>query len=147
MWVSSFAGGLRRAAGASCGGGCHGCRYLGEGGYPVEHLLPGELGAAGSPVVVVVALGVGWGWSLPGTYVGAGCRGSWLLLVARWWWWPWGWVGVGLFQGHMLEHLLPGELGAAGSPVVVVALGVGWSRSLPGTYVGASVARGVGCCW
>ena len=140
----------------------------------LEHLLPGELAAAGSPVVVV-ALVVGWGRSLPGTYVGAGCRGSWVLLVARWWWRPWWWVGVGLFQGHMLEHLLPGELGAAGSPVVVV----GWGRSLPGTYVGAGcrgswvllvarwwwwpwgwvgvglfqghmlelVAEGVGCCW
>ena len=38
--------------------------------------LPRELGAAGSPVVVV-ALGVGWGRSLPGTYVGAACRGLW----------------------------------------------------------------------
>ena len=76
--------GLRRAAEAGCGGGGaqvglrgrHGCQYLGEGCYLVEHLLPGELGAAGSPVVVM-ALGVGWGWSLQGTYVGAGCRGLW----------------------------------------------------------------------
>ena len=79
-----FPGGLRRVAGGGCGGGRHGCRHPGEGGYcrrAVQHLLLGGLRrwpegwlcAAGSPVVVV-AVEVGWGWSRSG--VGAADAGS-----------------------------------------------------------------------
>ena len=42
-----------------------------------------------------------WRWSIC-------CRGSWVVLVARWWWWPWGWVGVRLFKGHLFELVAEG---------------------------------------